>query len=305
MPVCSHRITDWAQMNIVYRQREIEALNVWTEKEDVAWKELSRYSAEKKCIASCSCRGAAGLVWSQPGSICVFLSPLYGLRQGFSSPEVMMASFLAEIWKEQEILWLSSERWLYYWDATNKGWCRPGIPRLALSLSFLPLWSLSFQLSLYFSPRHREGLQYLGLIRKHIHLCERRHNKINRSLSVCWKSLTATCAMIRPPLTAVLYKSQQSHCRLFTSQACDEAASHTLAEFPARASHSVNTHTIHLPPSKFFLLSQKSYLRDKAFWRRQALPSSHLRLVHKVVLNLQRYYRVNELSVSINITEVC
>lgn len=47
-----------------------------------------------------------------------------------------MASFLAEIWKEQEILWLSSERWLYYWDTANKDWCRPGIPRLALSLFF-------------------------------------------------------------------------------------------------------------------------------------------------------------------------
>lgn len=78
------------------------------------------------------------------GLLCVFLSPLYGLRQGFSSPEVMMASFLAEIWKEQDILWQSSERWLYYWDATNKGWCRPGIPRLALSLSFLPFLKFLF-----------------------------------------------------------------------------------------------------------------------------------------------------------------
>lgn len=75
---------------------------------------------------------------------------------------------------------------------------------------------------------------------------------------MCWKSLTATCAVIRPPLTAFLYKSQQSHCRLFTSQACDEAASHTLAQSPAEASHSNNTHTIHLPPSKFLLLSQKN-----------------------------------------------
>lgn len=108
-----------------------------------------------------ACR-AAGLVWSRPGSICVFLSPLYRLRQGFSSPEVMMASFLAEIWKEQEILWLSSERWLYYWDATNKGWCRPGIPRLALSVSFLPIWSLSFWLSLHLPLSLREGLQYSG-----------------------------------------------------------------------------------------------------------------------------------------------
>ncbi len=47
MPVCSHRITDWVQMNIVRRQKEIEALNIWTEKEDVAWKKLLRYSDKK------------------------------------------------------------------------------------------------------------------------------------------------------------------------------------------------------------------------------------------------------------------
>lgn len=69
-----------------------------------------------------------------------------------------MASFLAEIWKEQEILWLSSERWLYYWDATNKGWCRPGIPRLALSLSFLPpLKSVFPTLPLFLSPAQRRA----------------------------------------------------------------------------------------------------------------------------------------------------
>lgn len=123
----------------------------------------------KEIKASCPCCGAAGLVWSQPGSVCVFLSPLSRLQQGFSSPEVTMASFLAEIWKEQEILWLSSERWLYYWDTANKDWCRPGIPRLALSLFFPSPWSLLLQLSLSF----RDRLQYLELVRKHIHLQQR------------------------------------------------------------------------------------------------------------------------------------
>lgn len=73
------------------------------------------------------------------------------------------------------------------------------------------------------------------------------------------------CVMILLPLTAVLYKSEQSHCRLFTSQVCDEAASHTLAPSPAQASHCVNSQTIHLPPSSVFLLGQKSYLRETAF----------------------------------------
>lgn len=54
---------------------------------------------------------------------------------------------------------------------------------------------------------------------------------------------------------------------MFTFQAYDDAASPTLAEFPAQASHSVNTHTILLPLSKFFLLSQKLNLRDKHFLR--------------------------------------
>lgn len=208
-------------------------------------------------------------VWSQPGLRCVFLSPLYGLQQGSSSPEVMMASFLAEIWKEQEILWLSSEGWLYYWDTTNKGWCRPGIPRLALalSLSFLPLWSLFPTSSLILSLL-REGLQYLELIRKHIHLQSKKKtkNKINRSSSVCWKSLTATCAMIQPPNppTAVLYKSQQSDCRLFTSQASDEAARLALAVFPTQASHGV-THTIQLPPSKFSCPAKNDIWKIKLF----------------------------------------
>lgn len=68
-----------------------------------------------------------------------------------------------------------------------------------------------------------------------------------------------------PPSTAVLYKSQQSHCRLFTSQACDEAARHTLAQSAAQASHSDNTHTVHLLLSNFILLGQKKWcLPDKA-----------------------------------------
>lgn len=170
MPVCTHKITDWVQLNMVYRQREIGTLNIWTQKRRRRHGKNYRGRVLKKWSAACPCCRAAGLVWSQPGSFCVFLSPLNGLRQGFSSPEVMMASFLAEIWKEQEILWLSSERWLYYWDATNKGWCRPGIPCLALSLSFLPLWSLSFQLSLYFSLAAQRRAAVYGLIRKHIHL---------------------------------------------------------------------------------------------------------------------------------------
>lgn len=46
---------------------------------------------------------------------------------------------------------------------------------------------------------------------------------------VCLLRVTTTRAMIQPslPLTAVLHKSQKSHCRLFTSQACDEVASLT------------------------------------------------------------------------------
>lgn len=79
-----------------------------------------------------------------------------------------MASFLAEIWKEQEILWLSSERWLYYWDATNKGWCLPRIPCLALSSLFLSCLSLPSEAPLELLSLLREGMHYLGFIRKHI-----------------------------------------------------------------------------------------------------------------------------------------
>ena len=36
----------------------------------------------------------------QPGSLCVFLFLFSGLWQSFSSPELMVASFSAKIWKE-------------------------------------------------------------------------------------------------------------------------------------------------------------------------------------------------------------
>lgn len=147
MPVWTHKIIHWRQMNTAYRQRESEGLNIWPEKNK---KDIKKdYGGLNKNTALLA-RGAGlqCLMWSQHGSLCVFLSPLSGLRQGSSSPEVMMASFLAEIWKEKEILWLSSERWLFYWDATNKGWCRPGIPRLAPSPSLFFPSEVSFQLPL-------------------------------------------------------------------------------------------------------------------------------------------------------------
>lgn len=197
------------------------------------------------------------LVWSQPGSRRVFLSSLYGLQQGSSSPEVMMASFLDGIWKEQEILWLSSEGWLYYWDTTNKGWCRPGIPRLALALSllFLPLWSLFPTSSLILSLL-REGLQYLGLIRKHIYLQSRKKKKpkINRSLSVCWKSLTATCAMIQPPQTP-----QQLFCINHNSHTADCSLPKPLMKLPGSLwqRFSLGPHTV-------LILTQSSSLHPSS-----------------------------------------
>lgn len=158
------------------------------------------------------CRSGVKPAWL---SLC-FLSPLSKLWQGFCSPEVMVASFLAEIWKERDILWLSFERWLDYWDTTNKGWCRPGIPHLALPLSFLPFWSLSSQLSLYFCPQHREELQYLRKKRKHMHLQQRRHNKTQVCVCVYSKSPTTTCARIPPPrqLFCINHKSPTADCSL-------------------------------------------------------------------------------------------
>lgn len=165
MPVCTH-----TKQSV--NEHSVQTRGNWGIKGSCSMEKILRYSALRKKKKQTSlpvlqgCRSGVKPAWL---NLC-FLSRLSKQWQGFSSPEVMMASFLAEIWKEQEILWLSFERWLYYWDTTNKGWCRPGIPHLALSLSFLPLWSLSSQLSLYFCPRQREKLQYLGLIRKHIHL---------------------------------------------------------------------------------------------------------------------------------------
>lgn len=102
-------------------QRQTEALK----DDDEKWKKVFGVIKEKKPPCLLVLRGCSS--GEHPaGSVCLF-----SLWQDFSSPEVTMASFLAEIRKEQEILWLSFERWLYYWDTANEGWCRPGIPHLA------------------------------------------------------------------------------------------------------------------------------------------------------------------------------
>lgn len=203
------------------------------------------------------CRSDVKPAWL---NLC-FLSPLYGLRQGFSSPEVMMASFLAEIWKEQEILWLSFERWLYYWDATNKGWCLPGIPRLALSaslLSLFPLKSLFPTLPLY--SFRRERLQYLGLIRKHIH--QRRHKKINRSLSVCLKVTDCYLRLwFHPPW--------QLFCINHNTHTADCSLPKPVMKLPATLWHSClpRPHTVLIPTQFISLLPTSSCSAKNDIWK--------------------------------------
>lgn len=195
MSVCSHIMTE---NELSEKMKRVESLNTWTEK----WRSMENETQDIGWYKTL-CRFGVKPVWLR---LCFSPRSVSSLQRGFFSPEVEMASFLAEIWKEQEILWLSSESWLYYWDATNKGWCRTGIPRPALGL----LCEVP--------PSHCSIWEHI-----HLHIMP----TINSSLFALSRRLLAKTG---PPQTAVLYKSLKSRCTLFTSQAHDESASHTLAQ---------------------------------------------------------------------------
>lgn len=147
----------------------------------------------RKLVNKVCCR-AAYLVWSRPSSVCVFLSPL------------MMASFLAD------------GRSRNFYGSPLRGGYITGTPliKAGAGLGFHVVLSPSLffpsVVSFSISPLLLSCLSE-KVFRAHqkAHPSSIEMAQQNRSLFVCWKSPTATCAMI----AAVLYK-QQSHCRLFT-----------------------------------------------------------------------------------------
>lgn len=173
----------------------------------------------------------------------------------FSSKQLMMASFLAEIWKEREAVRASAESWLYYWDTANKRWCRPGIPLLAPPLC---------------SPQHGDGLQNRARKKKMFSNSDGRNCKKKKLIIIC------RCLLKFTSYVLWFYSPWQLFCINQNSHTADCSLPKSVMKLPATLWHRLllRPHTVLIPKQSISRHPASSCSAKSHIWERQLFEKS-------------------------------